>query len=270
LFLALTAGLDSRTLAAALLSSDVKFDCVTQNFAGVKKADITVAADICRYLGVKHHVIDPIATDNSAVGNSAAGHSAVDLWRQHALGSYSDADDNVLLNGDQYRFLRAGTILIRGGLFEVGRRFYAGQFRDLVGDTMTGEKIFRRFESAAPDDAAIQALDAWLDWRRANDNGLDLLDSFYLDQRVGGWLAAIEQALDLLPGRSVQPVNSLAAMRALVTPGIEDRQAGRLQKEAIARMAPQLRRFPLNPVPTFQRGKMFARRVVRSAKALVT
>jgi hypothetical protein len=258
ILLALTAGLDSRTLAAALLSSGVKFDCVTQNFAGVKKADIAVARDICRYLGVRHHVIEPVVTDNAAVHT----------WRQHTLASYSDADDNLLLNADQYRFLHKDTLLVRGGLFEIGRRFYQWKFPMLDFASATGERLFRFFEPTATDDRAIDTLNAWLQWRRTHDNGLDLVDSFYLDQRIGGWLAAIEQALDLLPGRSFQPVNSLPAMRALVTPSIDERLSGQLQKDAIRRMAPELLRFPVNPLSAFQNAKKLAHRFVSSMRAL--
>ena len=243
LLLALTAGVDSRTLAATLLSNNVRFECVTQNFKGVKRADVTVARDICRYIGVRHHVIDSGATDNGPV----------DVWRQHTLGSYDDADNNVLFNADQYRFLQRDHILVRGGLFEVGRRFYASRFGDLSYENSTGEALFRRFEKSTVDDKAIHSLDGWLQWRRDNDNGLDLVDGFYIDQRVGGWFACAEQALDLLPGRSFHPANSLPVMRALVTPNPEERKSGKLQREAIAQMAPELLRFPFNPVSVGQK-----------------
>jgi hypothetical protein len=259
LVLALTAGRDSRTLAAALLSSGIPFECITQSFPGVNMADIAVAARICRYLGVKH----------SVVGAQGVDAAANDLWRRHTLGSYSDADNNGLLTGDQYRFLTPEKIFIRGGLFEVGRRFYQQQFAGLDDRTVTGKAIFRRFEPTALDEDAAPSLDAWLDWRRSHEQGLDLVDSFYLDQRVGGWLASIEQALDLLPGRSFQPANALPVMRALVTPEIEDRQTGRLQHDAIGQMAPELLRFPLNPQPVLRRGKNLARRIYRSAKTRV-
>ena len=238
MLLALTAGVDSRTLAATLLSNNVRFECVTQNCKGVKRADVTVAHHICRYLGVRHHVIDSVAT----------GSGPVEVWRQHTLGSYDDADNNVLFNADQYRFLQPDSILVRGGLFEIGRRYYAFKFGDLSYENSTGEALFRRFESSVVDDEAIHWLDGWLQWRRENDDGLDLADSFYIGQRVGGWLAAAEQALDLLPGRSFHPANSLAAMRALVTPAPDERKCGKLQRQAIARMAPELLRFPFNPV----------------------
>jgi hypothetical protein len=259
LLLALTAGMDSRTLAAALLSNNVRFECVTHNFRGVKRADVTVAHAICRYLGVRHHVIDSVA----------AGDGPVDVWRQHTLGSYDDADNNVLFNADQYRFLQRDSILIRGGVFEVGRRYYAFRLGDFNYENATGEALFRRFESSAVDDEAIHSLDAWLQWRRDNDDGLDLMDSFYIGQRVGGWLAAAEQALDLLPGRSFHPANSLSAMRALVTPNPEDRKSGKLQKQAIAQMAPELLRFPFNPVLIREKIGNRSREFSRMARGLV-
>jgi hypothetical protein len=235
--LALTAGLDSRTLASALLSSGVKFECVTQVIDG-RTSDVSVAHSICRHLGVKHHVVGPGRTDRGAV----------ETWRRHTLGSYDDADNNVLLGADQYRFSHSETILIRGGIFEIGRRFYSSKLQGLTYENATGEALFRRFDRIATDTRAVDSLGAWLDWRRAHDNALDLADALYIDQRVGGWLAAIEHAMDLLPGRVFHPASSLPAMRALVTAGPDERTSGQLQRDAIGRMVPELLRFPLNPV----------------------
>ncbi|MBL6079175.1 hypothetical protein JMJ56_14245 [Belnapia sp. T18] len=237
-YLALTAGLDSRTLLASLLAAGTRFECVTQSFDGVKPADIEIAGRISRHLGVRHHVIGPEAFDEAALR----------LWREHGLESYSDADDAHLIPQNQYRFLGADDTLVRGGCFEFGRRFYASRFVGLNFGNATGASLWSRFEATAPHPPTVAALDAWLDWRRRHDDGLDLVDSFYLDQRAGGWLSAVEHGLDMLPGRSLPAANCSRILSALITPPEPDRSDGRLQRDVIRLLEPGLLRFPVNPV----------------------
>jgi hypothetical protein len=236
-YLALTAGLDSRTLLAGLLAAGTRFECVTQSFDGVKPADIEIAGRISRHLGVPHHVIDPEAFDEAPLR----------LWREHGLESYHDADDAHLIPQNQYRFLGAGDLLVRGGCFEFGRRFYASRFTGLDFGNATGAALWSRFEATVPHPPTVAALEAWLDWRRRHADGLDLADSFYLDQRAGGWLSAVEHGLDMLPGLSLPAANCNRILSALITPGEADRLDGRLQRDVIRRLEPGLLRFPVNP-----------------------
>ena len=248
-YLALTAGLDSRTLLAALLAADVRFEVITQ--VTRSPVDVRIARQICRYLGVRHHVVRPQRRD--------ARH--VRAWEEHAFGSYCDADNSLLLPHDQYSFLERDAILIRGGCFEIGRRFMARTLCDLTLENATGELIWQRFEGDRRADAdTVRFLDEWLSMRRDRRDGLDLVDGFYNDQRLGGWLAAVEQGLDLLPGASVVPANSNRVKGALLAPAPEERTAGSLQRDVIRYLEPRLMRFPVNPRP---RG---VRRYARAAR----
>ena len=101
------------------------------------------------------------------------------------------------------------------------------------------------------DSSTAADLDDWLAWRRCHSNGLDLVDSFYYDQRVGGWSAAIQQGLDLLPGISIHPANSPRCLNALMTPDPKERIERRLQRETIFLFEPKLLRFPINPPPSW-------------------
>jgi hypothetical protein len=255
-YLALTAGLDSRTLLSSLLAAGVKFQCVTQTFQGVNRSDIEVAAQISRYLGVPHHVIGPKPRNDELVR----------AWREHTFETYRDADDAHLIPQDQYRFLQPGATLVRGGCFELGRRFYASRLKDLTFENASGADLWARFESDPPDAQAVASLDAWLAWRRTHPNGLDLVDAYYLDQRVGGWLSALEHGLDMLPGISVPLANSGRILSSLVTPGEADRRAGRLQREVIGLLEPNLLRFPVNPVSFGDRAGRIVRRTERTLK----
>lgn len=262
IYLALTAGLDSRTLLAALLAAEIPFECITQSFPGVKRNDVELARRICRHLGLKHQVIGPGERDERV---SRA-------WREHSAETYSETDNFYLLPQDQYRFLQASDVLVRGGCFELGRRFYASVLNGLDFATATGPVLWSRFEAGPPDQPTIIAFDDWLEWRRQHDNGLDLVDAFYLDQRLGGWLSAVEHGLDMVPGISLPAANCGRILSALITPDQADRVSGRLQREVIRRLAPGLLKFPVNPVPISDRatrlagrGAQFLRRRLKEA-----
>lgn len=250
IYLALTAGLDSRTLLAALIATDTRFECITQTFDGVNPNDIEVAGRIARHLGLKHHVIGPEIRDESLT----------QIWREHSAKTYSDADNIHLLPQNQYRFLKADDVLVRGGCFELGRRFYSSRLVGLDFSNATGAALWSRFETEAPDPQTVAALDEWLDWRRRHDNGLDLVDAFYIDQRAGGWLSAVEHSLDMMPGLSLPAANCGRILSALITPGEADREAGRLQRETIRQLAPGLQKFPINPTSFGDRATKLLRR----------
>jgi len=249
--LALTAGLDSRTLAAALVAADVPFKAVTQAIADRSKVDVEVARQVAARLGVQHEVIEPRGYDAEAVRQ----------WAAHTMQSYDDADNHYLFPCSQYRFSTPGSALVRGGCFEIGRRFFAYRLRDITLANATGAEILGRFENeGSQNEAAIQDLEQWLAWRRHHSDGLDLADSFYLDQRVGGWLSAIEQAQDGLPGISVQPANCTEILCAMLTPPAQKQVSGALQRDAIKRLAPQLLEIPVNPKSAAERLVIWRRR----------
>ncbi|WP_377041731.1 hypothetical protein [Microvirga arabica] len=175
------------------------------------------------------------------IGNAVA-------LRCHTADSVDDADQRYLIPGNSYRFLGNGEALIRGGCFEIGRRYYQHQLGNIAISEATGAQVSSRFGSVL-DTEVIQFLDSWLSWRRSHENGLDLTDNFYLDQRLGGWLSAVEQALDILPGTSVQPVNCERFFSSLMVPmSQEERCTGALQREVIRTLDRNLLKIPINPV----------------------
>jgi hypothetical protein len=238
-FLALTAGRDSRTICAALLYAGVPFTGVTL-IAG-NRSDITIAREICQTSGIPHLSIAGKKRDLQKLRQ----------WEQHSLRSYCDADVAFLIPDAQYRFLQNSDRLIRGGLFEIGRRYFLNQLYNLDWKCATGTAIWNRFQGQNIDDQlSIANLNEWLRWRQSHDNGLDLIDNFYLDQRIGGWLSSIEQALDMFPWISLHPANSQVAFSALIAPALDLRLAAKLQEAVIAKLRPDLLRFPFNPWPS--------------------
>lgn len=233
LFLALTGGKDSRTLAATLLAADIRFETYTQVYPGIARSDVKIAKAISKHIGVRHHLITP----------DGYNQDILKAWENHTCRAVHDADNTFFPSG-QYNFALSDVVLVRGGCFEVGRRFYSERLNSLDFTNVTGQDIVDRFQSASD---KVAGLDEWLEWRRKHDCGLDLIDSFYLDQRMGGWVSAIEQGLDMLPSISLHPVNNLNSYRALMTPAIDDRTSEKLQIETIRELAPNLLRWEFNP-----------------------
>lgn len=252
----LTAGVDSRTILAAAAASEIRFETVTMIFDGIKPAELDIAAQLSRYFGVRHVVFGP----------QPRKESYAEVWREHTGTSYASVGADMLVPENQYRYLVAGSTSVGGGCFEIGRRFFRHRFEDLNFDNVKGEDLWRRSEDRPPDPRTIQFFDDWLEWRREHPDGFDLVDSYYLDQRIGGWLSYVEHGLGMYPGDLVLAGNCIRIFSALITPGNREREAGKLQRAAIAAMAPGLARIPINPASARQRlkvAKVGTKRVVK-------
>jgi hypothetical protein len=238
-YLPLSAGLDSRTLAAAFLAAGLPFDTTTMRFAGKPMADVRIAHRISRRLGLRHHIMEPHAPDPAVA----------ELLERHISAAYSDWDLSHLIPGDAYRYQQEGDAMIPGACFEVGY-MYDQIFAGVDFNEITGTDLWRRCNGEGVSETVGGGwLGEWLSWRRANPQALSWSAQFYLDQRLGAWRASLEQGYDLLPAVSLNPANHIAVLSALITPSQEDRQSRRVQMETVRRLAPELMEFPINPPP---------------------
>jgi hypothetical protein len=238
-YLPLSAGLDSRTLAAAFLAAGLPFDTTTMRFAGKPMADVRISHKISRRLGLRHHIMEAHAPDPAVAA----------LLDRHISGAYSDWDLSHLIPGDAYRYQQEGDAMIPGACFEVGY-MYDQIFADVNFNEVTGTDLWRRCNGAGGSESLAGTwLDEWLSWRRAHPQALSWSAQFYLDQRLGAWRSSLEQGYDLLPAVSLNPANHIAVLSALITPSQEERQSRRLQMETVRRLAPELMKFPINPPP---------------------
>jgi hypothetical protein len=193
-----------------------------------------------------------------------ASDTRLPVWREHALRSYADTDDAFLFSDNQYRFLKDGDVMLRGGAFEIGRRFYREHMHGLDIKTATGRAVLVRFPQTSDlGGGVVAALDEWLYWRKNNPIGLDLIDSFYLDQR---WAAGNHH----LPGDILHPANSMTSFSALLSPDPVDRQSGLLQNAIIQKLCPDLLHFPINSSPSrLDRAAQFTLRLGRKGRKLL-
>jgi hypothetical protein len=259
IYLPLTAGRDSRTLAAALLAAGVRFETMTFRFVGKPDIDATIAGRISRAIGVRHQVLqlETLVPSRSEPLVEIVG------------GAYDDWDISHLFPGNGYRYLKGGDAMLVGGCFAIGRRVYNGYFEGLDFERATGAEIWEQRSGTAGPPELTTFLDDWKEWRSGHLAGLDWSTAFYVDQRLTGWRAALEQGYDLLDATALHPANDAQVLSAFITPGPAEQASAALQSALIERLAPELMRFPLNPVPLARRLRRLPRRVARAIGSLL-
>ena len=86
---------------------------------------------------------------------------------------------------------------------------------------------------------------------------------------MGAWVATAMAGYDLIEGLTVHPANNPRIFSALVTPDIEAQIEGRLQRDVIGALAPELLAQPFNPIWLRTRTMKLVRRNVRRVRNLI-
>ncbi|MGI9600572.1 MAG: asparagine synthase-related protein, partial [Acidimicrobiales bacterium] len=113
-WVALTAGLDSRTVLAAALHSGCRVRTYTQRFPSLSDTELAVARAVADAADVDHQIVE--------LGRSS-GAVRRDIGR-HTDGETVDADRYALARHG-LGFAGPDEPILRGGVFEYGRRFFA-------------------------------------------------------------------------------------------------------------------------------------------------
>jgi GT2 family glycosyltransferase len=257
--LPLTAGYDSRTLAALLHHAGVAFDAFTLDHRRLRAGDRDIPPRLSAVLGRPHRFVPRPAKPDEARFRA---------WDAHCAGLAVDEDRNF------YAFRQypepaepsCRVAVLRGGVWESVREYYRVK-----------HKLFRtasdlsEFKSAflnvrfRPD--LQRAFAAWLDHCRAVPSPLDPVDRYYLEQRAGAWLSSAEQSLDIIPGMdSIQPCNCRRILSILRSFAREDRIACRHQVAIIRAACPALLDLPFQGSGRFLHGDPNARPAGFSAR----
>jgi hypothetical protein len=235
--LALTGGWDSRLLLSALLVAGVQFEAFTWRFDAQSRRDAAIAKRLCARYGIVHHQID------------AAGQNplALETYLRHTAGCIDDADVHHLIPGNYYRMFGQGDVILLGDVIPIGQVLYARQFqiytrqlqRSAGGSgELTAESIALSLNEEKSKRVTM-ALSAWLAYRRVNPiANMDLFDTYYLDQRIGGWQASISQGMDCLEPDFIQPANSWTCIDLLMATSHERREAYAIQIPAMDTLVP--------------------------------
>ena len=245
-WLPLTAGIDSRLVLAAAAAVGVPFTAYTFAAPGASRADLALPPLLAARVERPHRLIPPgvLRRDRRT------------LYDLHTAG-HSVEVDRELFARSQWDPIPAAALSLRGGIFEVGRSFYARRLPerlprapDAAEELIAQRFQFDRFHRGSS--AHTDGIRRWLAWARETpEPSLDWRDRLYLEQTIGGWLAATAQALDLVGCELAYPANSQVLLSALLALDAGRRRSGDHHIELIGRLAPGLLDYPVNPPDPF-------------------
>ncbi len=235
-WLPLTAGYDSRLVLAAARSAELPVQTFTQEFPLMASGDRRLPPLIARDLGYEHRFIRP---------GRRSGHRQ-QLFDAHTAKSCLEIDRRFVARR-QWEALPAPATILRGA--SLTRCTDQRVIPKPVGDVF--QFIIQRFhldEYQRNSYAHFDGIAEWLDWiGRTPPAGMDWHDRFFVEQDTGGWVSAVEQALDVTAYDRVYIANSHSYISTAMTLPKDVRRSSRHHVDLIRRMAPELLSFPFNP-----------------------
>lgn len=244
---ALTAGLDTRTVLSASVAAGVDVETFTVAAPWVVQHDVDLPPQLAAAVGTRHTIV----VDRPLAGDATA--QRLEQVRRHVGGNVVSGPFRNLAEGRLEFAQDPNALFVTGSAFEFGRCTYWPRFArgGATGRLPDVETVLRSFPNRERDMNLpwAEAIDHWLDSARRETFALDWRDRFFLDQRLGTWLANNHQVWDLVGGTSLPLVNSLSLYGLLLQPEVRRRKAFWLQQTAMATLEPRLASFPINPLP---------------------
>jgi len=253
----LSGGYDSRLVLAAANAAGLNCHAFTH----VKPARIWSHADrtlppkLAAAIGIPHSFLYP--TRRATADRYRAIH-------QHTSGEMKDRDREFIARG-QWDQVPRDAVVLRGGAFEVGRARYWKRLpvRHPDNPSAHAETIV---QGLAQSPVLTPMFMRWTEWTALHpDLDIDWRDRLYLEGRLGGWLAIVEQALDLVPVERLVIANCRALFRALLAVPPATRAANDHHRALIKTLCPPLAELPFNP--TDPRAYRIVRRISRAKAA---
>lgn len=234
LYIALTAGKDSRLVLAAAISAQIQFSSYTMEHKMMLNADRTVPARIAKKYGFPWHFI------------RMQKHSE-ELYNDYLIfnGGNSKGADILFYSAYQHQQIPNEAIVIRSGLFEAGQSYG----RRTMGNTRVAfqESFLNYYNSSIKDKSQRLSFDKWLEYEKEHPiTFIDIRDRFYIEQRVNGWVSAIEQALTINDFDSIQIANCQEIISILLSASDKERLSNHLAYKMIESLVPSLLSFPVN------------------------
>lgn len=247
--LGLTAGLDTRTVFAAILKAGTTVETYTYGRSADTAMDRAFAPDLAARHGVSHGVVP-------TVPNTAALRAHLD--EAHYKGMHRPVIGSLM-----EWFGDPDTVAVSANLLEIGRSFYLGARRSKIpapvtAETMTflhhrrmGGKMKEEIEAfgfekyCAISDAAFQAYLDETDYMSVVGI-LEPFDHFYWEHRMPVWHGTALVERDFY-GDAFIPMNSRAVFEAMLSVPQADRDAANVVRRMIELADPSLLELPINP-----------------------
>lgn len=231
---ALTGGKDSRLVLAAILKAGVPFSAYTAEHSAISSADRKIPTVLAKKYGFSHRYIKKEKNDPQRL-----------LDYDRFTAGNSNGADRQFYGCNQFGVLGEDTVVLRGGLFEAGQTYARGYTGDTANTFAAGMR--RYYSDLSGDNAQTAAFENWLKNARENPiEFVDIRDRFYIEQRVGGWAAAIEQSLDINDFTSIQIANCAELLSVLLSATEEERKKLILAYGTIEALMPELMGYDIN------------------------
>ena len=253
--LPLTAGQDSRMLLACSRDVSSQISTYTVELPDLRsRTDIWVASRIARDLGLAHTAVPMLKPTHEDLLNylyrTTLCFGEVRGWNAWTT-KQSFGRDGVHLSSHMGELAR-------------------GQYwtdTDTAETPISPERLAAYCGTQHP--VAIGQLDRWIQ-EAPTDNALDLLDLFYIEQRLGCWGSLISHAEYYGPGFWVGPMDHREIMSLMMSLPERDRREGTLPKEIMRQQWPELLDWPFNTTPRLLRIVDFPRRATRGTRRRMT
>lgn len=263
IYLALTAGQDSRTAFAALVKSGIPFKAFTFQLSdGASLRDVRCARTLCRLYGIEHRVVK---------SGWMGGASRKRMYSEHSGEVDGDRGRNYAA-GDYYRHIPDGALVVHGGTLGLSKKAFSEIFEDLPTLSRDGAMQAVRGFFGSVDAGQIALLEEWYDHRERYPIS-DIGDHFFLDQRRACWGSDNRFAEDVFGFEWILFANSWRMVDVFLSAPYDARMELLVQKKAIDVMLPGLNgRVPrVNPPMSFlerMRGRLSRRGVEKGVRRL--
>lgn len=242
--LALTAGLDSRTMLAVALHSGIAFETYTYGGGKDTRVDIAVARDLAAQFRLKHEV----------VRTRPAG----DLMSALKVASYASHHFSAVAPLQEY-FGSPNVIAVTANLLEIGRAFYA-KLKD-VAPPETAKAMAALYYTTIPKSSKVQitdrssydamseaAFESLIENSSFNDarGFLDAFDQFYMEHRMSAWHGVNMLERDFY-AQAFIPFNAGKIWERLLGVPLQDRKTYAAFYSMITMADPALLEIPINP-----------------------
>lgn len=242
--LALTAGLDSRTLLAVAIHSGIEFETYTYDNGTKTRIDSIVARDLARQFGLRHTRLAMVAPQKDL--SNRLGQAHYSLHHPRSVSPLRSWIGNAL------------AVAVTANLLEIGRSFYK-PYRENVDPPITaeamralhGRSMHSQREAYAAEDVQGVARQAFSEWMEDADveatlDRLNPFDQFYWEHRMAAWHGPAMVERDFYAEPFI-PFNSRDIFESMLGLDQVQRDSGAVFWRIIDIVDGQLLKIPVNP-----------------------
>ena len=250
-FIAVTGGYDSRTLIAASVGIHDKIGFYTLAYPGIERFDLHTPARLAEAFGLNYMTLQFEQPDNNFL-------ESFDFLASRMVRG------QCRLNAVSYLRFPSNAMFVEGTASEIIRCFY---YRNGNHPQRVNAAALANRAGFGDAPAALLAFETWLE-NAPDDVGINMLDLFYWEQRVGNWSAADYQTQEVVR-RVFSPFNCRQLLIVgLGTPVEARRDPYELHRRICKQLLPDILRFRFN-YSLRKSMLVFSRRVVGRIRRLL-